>query len=301
MEFIRSSIVKDHTAATETIEENLPINPLSHLIIALDGYNATDEATLAEILAFLNSIKVTQYGRTIVNLQSEDLYGLNCYLFKNRPYLEGKVATDNQRRVLGLIVPFGRKLFNPDECFPATKKGELKLYVDMTAPATSMDNGTVNIAAIELPGANPAKYLKSTMATITAPGATGDNDVSLPIGNEIVALLIRMTTFSQASSHSYGVDEVAILKNNNEYGYASSRTQDLAVDMALRLDFQHGVIAAQAADTPANMVWIDFDPNGDGKWLLETAGLSSLEARLTMGVDEATYLTRIELVNARTK
>lgn len=298
-EFTRSSIVKDHTTATEVIEENLPINPLSHLIIALDGYNVTDEATLAEIIAFINSVKVTQYGKTIINVQSEDLYGMNCYLYRKTPYLEGKLATDNYRRVLGLVVPFGRRIFDPSECFPSTKKGELKLYVDTTIPTSSLDNSTINIASIELPGANPQKYLKSVMHTIAAPGATGDNEWDLPIGNEIVAIQLRMTTFDQAGSHSYGVDEVSVLVDNNETGYVSSRTQDLAAEMAFRVNGQHGEVAAQGPVAPPDMVWIDYDPHGDGQWLLQTSGKSRVHTVLNMGVDEATYATVLELVSAR--
>lgn len=296
MDFIRSNIVRDHTTATEVIKENLPVNPLSHLIISLDGYNATDEATLAEILAFINSVTVSRSGTTIVSLQSEDLYALNCYIFRKRPFLEGKVATDNQRRNIGLIVPFGRQIFNPAECYPKTTSGTLKLQVDTTVPTSSMDNSTINIEAVELPGASPGYYMKSVMHTISAPGATGDNEYDLPIGNKLIAMLIRMTTFSQASSHAYGVDMVHTLVDNKEIGYASARTQCLVADMATRLDGQTGIIAAQGALLPANTVFVDFDPLGDGNFLLDTAGKSRVHTVLEMGVDEATYLTTLEQV-----
>jgi len=296
-EFIRSSLLRDHTTATEVDHIDLPINPVSHLIFTIDGYNVTDEATLAEILAFINNINVAKSGNTILDLQSEDLYALNCFLFKRRPVLEGKVATDNHRRVLSLIVPFGRRIMDPNECLPASKKGEYKLTWNTTVPATSLDNSTLNIEAVEMPGATPQRFLKSTLKIITAPGATGNNDVDLPIGNKIVGLLIRMTTFEQASSHSYGVDAVKIMRNNNEFGYAFARTQCLVGDMINRLDGQHGAIAAQGAIQPANTIFIDYDPNSDDEWLLETAGASRVHAVLEMGVDEATYMTVLELVD----
>jgi hypothetical protein len=162
MHFIRSSLLLDHTAATEVKKIDLPVNPLSHLIISLDVYNATDEATLAEILAFINKVEVTYLGTTIMSLQSEDLAALNAYLYRGMPILTQNVATDNAARCLSLIVPFGRKIMSPVECFPATRKGELTLSLDMTAPATSCDNGKVNIEAVELLGANPTRYMKST-------------------------------------------------------------------------------------------------------------------------------------------
>lgn len=297
MEFIRSSLLKNYTTATEVKKIDLPVNALSHIVISMDGYNVTDEATLAEILAFINSVKVEKSGVTILNLQSEDLYGLNCFLFGRRPMLEGKVATDNQRRVLSLVVPFGRKLYNPAECYPASKKGELTMTIDTTVPATSLDNSTLNIETVELVGATPTRFLKSVMNVIQAPSATGDREWDLPIGNDLVGILLRMTTFSQASSHSYGVDGFTLMVNNKEFLYSFARTQCLVGDMGLVLDGQSGVIAAQGANLPADTVFIDFDPNGDGEYLVKTAGASRVHAVLNMGVAEATYGTVIELVN----
>lgn len=296
MQFIRSSLVKNRTAATEVLKVDLPTNPLSHLIITLDGYNATDEATFAEIIAFINEIEITHLGRTIVDVQSEDLVGMMAYLLHANPVLTARLATDNQARTIGLIVPFGRKVFNPAECFPATKKGELTLSLDYTAPATSWDNGLLNIEAVEMLGAKPAQYLKSVMQTVSAPGATGDNDVELPIGNRIVGINVRMTTFPATSSSVYGVESVKILKDNIEYGYMHAQAEALVADMALRLQTLAFTIAAQGDIIPDNTIWIDFDPRGDDNWLLDTAGASSVKARLNMGVDEATYLTVMELV-----
>ena len=294
MEFIRSSLVRDRTAATEVLKVDLPVNALSHLIISLDMYNATDEATLAEILAFVNSITVTHSGRTIVSLQSEDLYGVDTKLYGNRPVLVGKLATDNEHRCLSLIVPFGRRIFNPAECYPASRKGEVTLTLDYTAPATAADNGTLNIEAVELVGATPSHYLRSVMSIIAAPGATGENDWDMPIGNDIVAIGLRMTTWPGASTHTYGVDMAKVLVENQEYGYSAARAQCLVGDLIHHYETQHGNIAAQGFIQPAGMVWLDYDPGDNDEYLLKTEGLSSLKLRMEMGVDEATYVTLLE-------
>ena len=195
MRFNYSSIVLDRTSATEVLPIDLPIRPISHLIVTMDGQNMTDENTLAELLTFINTITVSHLGRTIYNLESEDAYAQNCYLYGNRPVLTGKIGTDNLNRSLSLIIPFGRKLFDEQECYPATKKGELTLNLDLTVLGTTWDEGILNVNVVELPDATPSKYLKTTLKTITAPGATGENDVGLPIGNEIVAIALRMTSY----------------------------------------------------------------------------------------------------------
>jgi len=296
MEFIRSNLIRDRTSATEIIERDLPINPLSHLILSMSACNVTNEWLLTEALPFLNSVEVTRSGVTVINLQSEDLYGLNCYLYRKRPQFSQKVATDNATRTLGFIIPFGRRIFDPDECFPATKKGDLTIRINTTVIGTSADQGIWSLEAVEMPGANPSHHLRAGLHVIAAPGATGDNDVDLPIGNEIIALQLRMTTFPATDSHVYGVENARVLVDNKEFGYAAARAQCLVADGIFRLDGQSGDIAAAGSILPVNQVWLDYDPHGDGNWLLDTKGKSSVKLRLNMGVNEATNLTVIERV-----
>lgn len=296
MRFNHSSIVLDRTSATEVLPIDLPIRPISHIIVTLDGFNVTDENTLAELIVFINTMSVTHSGKTIYSLQSEDAYAQNCYLFGNHPVLTGKLATDNLNRTFSLLIPFGRKLFDESECYPATKKGELTLNLDLTALATTWDNGIVNVNVVELPDATPQKYLKSTLKTITAPGATGENDVELPIGNEIVAMCIRMTTWFAAAASTLGVEAVKLLVDNSESYFSFAKSQCLIGQHINLFDNQHGAIAAQGLVQPPSCMFMDFDPNKDGKFLLDTAGKSSVKLRLDMGVDEATYLSIYELV-----
>lgn len=295
--FIRSNLLKDHTSATETIEKDLPTNPISHLIFSLSGQQMTDEATLAEIIAFINTIEVTKKGVTIISAQSEDLFGVNCYLFGKRPHLTNNITTDNATRTLTLMVPFGRKIYDPGECYPKTKKGDLTLRADMTVLGTSIDGGIINIDCVELPDANPRQYLKTTMMEVTAPGKLGDNDVELPIGNKIIALQVRMTTVPTVDNHTYGVNEMRILVDNSEFGYANAKAECLMGERMFKLEGALSTMLLQQLILPEKIVWLDYDPHGDDNWLLETAGKSSVKVRLNMGVDEATYITLLELVN----
>lgn len=297
MEFNRSSILRDHLMATEDIEEDLPIEPLSHIIFTVDYLNNTDEATLAEVLTFINTITVSKLGVTIISLQSEELYALNCKLFRRRPVHSGKLGTDNLNRSLSLIIPFGRKLYDPNECYPATLKGELTLTVNTTVPATTLDGANVNIETVTLPGARPKRYLKARMMTVTAPGATGDNDVGMPLGNDIFAIAVRLTTWLTAATHTMGIDMVKLLCNNNEYGYQSAKIHSLIGDLIDMYETQHGNIAAQGLIQPAHTVFLDFDQGGNDEFLLKTREFNSIKLRLEMGVDEACYVTPYELVN----
>jgi len=296
MQFIHSNLLKDHTWATEKKILDLPVNPISHLVITLDGYNVTDETTMAEILGFLNKVTVVHRGNSIIDLESEDLAFLQEALGFGAPVLTSNIATDNYARELTLIVPFGRMLFNPDECFHATKKGELQLHLDCTVPTTSFDNGIINIEACELLGATPSHYLKSTLLAVAAPGATGNNDISLPIGNDIAKILLYTTTIPAASSHTWGIQDIKVLVDNSEYGYVSTKGKcQKGLLSWVGMGKTHD-IAAYGSIKSGHYFMLDYDPLGNGMFLLNTEGKSSVKVRMNMGVDEAAKVIPVELV-----
>lgn len=299
MEFNHQRIVERHTTATEVITENLPIGPLSHLIITLDGWHvAAADYDLAAMLVWLNNIQVTHHGVGVVDLQSEDLYGVHAYTQRRLPLLTGRVATDNLHKALTLIVPFGRHLMDPAECFPATKKGELVLRVDTTVPAATFDNSTISIDAVELVGATPTRYMKSLRKALAAPGATGEREYELPTGNPYVCCQLRMVTVPGASSHTYGIDVVKTMVNNKEWGYTAADMMCLQGLRALRIGGPDATVLA-LGNSPLNLIaWIDFDPVDSDEYLLDSAGKDSVKLNLNMGVSEACNLTTMELVAA---
>jgi len=298
MEFLRTRLVERHTTATEVIEEQLPTDPLSHIIITMDAYNVTDEATLAEILAFINNVQVTDHGQAIYDLQSEDMYGVQAYLQRRLPELTGRLATDKYNRSITLIAQFGRRLFDPAECYPGRKAGDLQLRIDTTVPATSWDNSTISVDVVTLPGASPQNWLKQYRKAIAAPGATGDSEIDLNRGNRLLCCQIRMTTVPTTSSHTYGIDQIALLANNKELQLASSDMMCLAGERALRIGNPETSIAAQGLGRLNNIFWLDFDPNSDGNYAIDTSQYGRVHLKATYGVDEAQSLSFLELCAA---
>ena len=169
----------------------------------------------------------------------------------------------------------------------------------MTALGTSIDNGLINIEAVQLPGASPTRYLKSRLMTLSAPGATGDKQHELPTGNQIVALQFRVTTWQAATAHTTGIENLKILKDEQEYGYASACFECLQGDRQFIQGGALGLIAANNYLNPVDVFWVDFDPRQDGEFLLDTRNASSVKAELNMGVNEAAYMTVIELCDVQ--
>ena len=300
MKFILSNILKDYTLATEVKVIDLPVNPLSFILLTMSGFNVTDESTLAEILTFLNKVEIVYKGMTVQSYNSEDLFALNCVINQKSPLLTNMIATDNASRDLTLMVPFGRNIFDPAECFPGTTKGQLQLVLDTTVPATTFDNGILNIQTLELPGASPENFLKITSLNVSAPGAVGNNDIDLPIGNKIVGLLLYSTTGNQAASHTKGIDSARILVDNAEIGYVSGRYMSYQGLNAVKIQTLTRTLAAQGLSPLAHYLYLDYDPVGNGEFLLETEGKSSVKVRMEMGVDEASRVIPVELLPAST-
>jgi len=296
-EFLRANILDAHTMATEVVPYDLPISPLSHLIITIEGTNEeATEVTIAQILAFLNSVAILHTGRQIINLESEDLAALNLYLFGSGGQALAPEASDTQHMAYTLIVPFGRTLFNPDECYPATRRGEFVIVLDTTVPDTTFVNAVISISAVTLPEASPTHHLKATLLSIGAPGATGEQDVVLPIGNDLLALLIGMTSFAGAAEFLFGADDLRLLFDNKELQIVSSKAPELIGEMMLRAPGTVRSTPLQAGLIPNTYTWMDFDPTRDGTFMIDTRPAARIKLRVNFGVNEALNITPLELV-----
>lgn len=297
-EFINSSILYRHVMATEEVTYDLVTNPVSHLILTIEGYNVTDEAIAAEIMAFINQISVTHKGVGYHNYQSEELAMLNLRQFGNGGMMVSPIALDNQYRSYSFIIPFGRKLYDPSECFPKTTKGEFQLTLNTTVPTASLDNAVISIGAVELPGASPTRFIKATTKSVSAPGATGAFDIDLPRGNPYFGLLIRQTTYPGASSLLYTVGEHRLMFDNKELNYASTKTSTLIAEMMNRVQSLNRSGAAQGQMVPANCTWMDFDPMNDNNYLIDSATSNELKYRGIFDISEPIWLTPLELIPA---
>ncbi|TET13526.1 MAG: hypothetical protein E3J81_08425 [Dehalococcoidia bacterium] len=294
--FQRSVVLDAHTMATEVVPYKLPSDPISHLIFLVEFYNATDEATPVEILGFINNLAVADRGNSIINCNSEMLAALNLYLFGTGGIRQAPVSTDNQHEVYGLIIPMGRKLYDPADCYPGKKLGDVVLTLDTTVPTTTLDNALISVTAVTLPGAGPTHHIKYTQQNVVAPGATGVFSSGLAIGNDLLALMVGMTSFPGASEYLYGADDFELMLDNRQEAVVSAKAPDLVVEMMNRVPASIRSIAAQAAMVPATHLWLDFDPTRDGEFAIDTSAANDLKLRMNYGVNEALTISQLELV-----
>ena len=104
---------------------------------------------------------------------------------------------------------FGRRPFDSAECFPATRRGDLVLTTTTAADPTGLDGCTLLFETVELLDAVPKNFIKCTTTSFSL--LSGDvNDISMPIGNKLMGVLLRSGLFPTAASNNAAFNEVAL-------------------------------------------------------------------------------------------
>lgn len=314
-EFFQSVVQSDVTPSADGVTTiDLQIRPTSHLLITIKALNASVKGTTAAILGALETIEVLQFGATIVSISALDLYALNCVLLGHEPHQENVVDTDNAVRHLTLAVPFGRRLYDPTECFPAVRSGELQLQLTWDIADTGYDGVIEQVQQVELPGANPSRFLTYKTKNYT-PSATGDADVDLNIGNTLAGIMFWGTTVPTGTAWTTTLNQLTLLKDNTEAYFSKCHWETLHGQLVERVSPANAFAEkfhtentagsyAQNADTAAeeqddstisNHAYMDLSPRNVDDYLLDTVGLSSLKLTVNAGDTNASRIIPVEL------
>jgi hypothetical protein len=319
--FLRS-IVQDVTTLTASADitpVDLPVNPLSFLVLTINAevngaQEVQDDAqAIASHLGVVTDLSVRMRGEQMMQGSLADLAMLSYLLTGVPPWGREFSYGDNTFTSRSFLLPFSRRPYSHEEGLPASKRGELRFHMTAGAATGVYDNFQWALEALELIEDEPARYLKFTTMS-RALAATGRQQIPLPIGNELLGILLFDPTDENDATETYAFGKVKILKDNVEQYYAESNWEALAADMAMRAQnlmsaFGHTHVQA-AADTgvgglghrladfpPIQYGYLDFDPLRDGSYSLETRGASSLDLDLNSDVSSGTVrILPVELV-----
>jgi len=301
----------------ETID--LPVNPLSAVLIHISPLNETSTignySLLAGLLSALDTVRVSHKGASVCDVRGDDLAALAMLWHRQSIWQSNAVETDDDRRSIVLPVIFGRRAYDIKECFPETKKGELQLTLTWDIADTGFDGLRRSIETIELPEAVPDVVQKVTTLAQTF-AAVGQNDVDLPIGNVLRAILLWGTTSYAGAAPAPTWGQVSLMRDNVQAYYSATDWEVLRGVMALRgVPFPpsfrhiHSVDAAGVGreDTlepeiglskDAYYAMLDLDPLGDDSFAMDTAGAGRINVRCVAEAAEAVRVLPIERVAA---
>lgn len=262
-------------AAAEQFRFDLPVNPLSAIIITARAHNntlvlANAAPGAAALISKLSNVRTRYRGATIFDGDPLDLIMVYGGFSGWWPMQHQVNNSDNDVRGVTFALLFGRMPYDPRECFPATRRGDLTLEIDTGANPTGLDGFELNIETVELLDAAPERFIKVT--TTQHLMEAGDvNDISLPIGNLLLGALLRGDSFPNGATNDSSFDEVALEVDNVEVGYSRTFWHALHALWGRRarldwLTYGHlhtigGSGAAAAAYAQATAIGISADAN----------------------------------------
>lgn len=319
MEFIHSVMKQNEAvAAAEVKTDDLPVNPISHILITLKFAQnlANTQALFANVMAMISKIEVLYKGSSEFSMNGYDAFACARYLVGYESWGVNISGADNELRSMTFLIPFGRKLYNPVECYPASRRGELILQTTFAAAFTNIDGVTYQVETLEMPEASPERYLRQTTLSRT-PTATGEIEIDLPIGNRISDIILWGTTKPSASTATRTITDVKLQVNNQERYYSRTNFESLHNMAGMRLPApafwgEHihqidGAAFAQYMDTSAVKpvthvmglyLHMPFDFDLSGNFALQTQGLSDLELVITAGDTNPLRVIPCEIVEA---
>lgn len=315
--FIQSKVAKSYSLGTTDADESwlLPTNPISHIAVTMRcltaAANVVDTAMLLALQ--LLSVQVRFRGSQMWAVSGDDLMRMTACMGVYTPKLYNPAIADNSPRALTLVIPFGRKLLDPNECFPVTSKGELELYISWDAVTSSYDGITLDISTFELPDAKPKQFLRATTMSDT-PTATGDKDYDLPRLAPLCGIGIFQTA-SYPTNATPTINAIKVLLNNLDTGYTDidpvtmralspwGPAESVASDITTQLEnaaasytqnvLSTGLHTLTGADR--DFMYLNYDPLMDGLHLLQGANANDVKLRVNFGATSAIRIIPVEL------
>lgn len=318
--FLRTVLVQNRAeSADRTFTEDLPVNPLSMLLVTLRGVvtESDTDAPLADILGTMPALGVSFRGQDLLRGSLADLAVLNAVVCGAAPW--GTKPQDGDGETFAVTVPicFGRRPYLVKEALPAVRRGDLVLECQVDTVVSNVDLISVQIETVELLDETPEAYLKYTTAGHTF-SSTGEEDVRLPIGNPLLGVLLQGTTIPAGTATTATWERLRLKVDNVEALYARANWDSLHGDLGRKLigptaflqEHAHrfnGAAAAYAQTTPPTRpagvleqyAYLDFDPLMDGSFMLETAGRADVVIHRDSGTADAGRYLPVELVAVR--
>jgi len=315
--FTHSVVVPNEAITANTAPTyDLPVSPMSHLLFTIKfAQNQADtQLTFSNIALMVSKLEVLYKGSAVCSVNGIDLMACGLLVCDFESWGVNAHGDDNDLLSFTFLVPFGRQLYSPIECYPSQSRGELVLQVTWASSFTQIDGASLQCEAIELPDAHPERFLKMTTSSVT-PVGTAEFDMELPIGNQISDIVLWGTTIPSADTATRTISKIQIRKNNSEFMYSQTNFETLH-NMSGRLraapgywaGHEHRLIVATPAqyhDTSlvkpgnhilSNHLLVPFDVRRDGVHILRTDDANDLNIRIKPDVAAAIRMIPCEVV-----
>jgi len=317
------SILRANAAIAADGDEviDLPVNPLSVILLHLSPLNETSTETnysfMKALLGSMTSIRVSHKGSAVVDLNGYDLAMVALLYQKTGLFQANADLTDDDRRSLTVPIIFGRNAYMPSECFPETRKGELQLSITWDIAMAGYDGLRRSIETIELPEAVP-EYVQKVTTLAQTFAAVGQNDVDLPIGNVIRAILLWGTTGFAGAAPAPTWGQIQLMRDNRQSHFSAT---DFEVSKAIAglcgctyppsndhthqfngaaVGYDDSLEPQTSESKEENYTLLHLDPTRDDHFSMDTAGAGRVNVRAIAEAADAVRVLPIERVPVAT-
>lgn len=315
--FLRTVLVQNRAEGVDrTFQEDLPVNPLTQILITIRAINVTIDVArpIIDLLNMVSDLAVIFRGQDIIRGPLRDLAVLNARVCESPPF--GMLRQDLDNEVISITVPicFSRRPFWTNEAFPAVRRGDLRLEMTVDAVVNNFDNLVLQIETVELLDINPERHLKYVRNTVEF-ATTGEERVPLPIGNPLLGVLLSGDTSPIAAARTSTWEQIRTKIDNVEFGYARVNWDSLVGEMLRGMrrpiprleDHGHRVIVDTTVDVTSlaqvaitqyleEYGYLDFDPLMDGSYMIATQGRNDIEIQRDVGTADTGFFYPVELL-----
>lgn len=306
-------------SADGIVTHDLAVNPLSMVLVALRPLNNTgtlsEFATYLNIAGAINRVSILYQGVAVLSMTGRDAAAMAFMRHGISPMQNNHDDTDNERRCVVIPLLLGRRPYDPESAFPASKRGELILEMDLDIADTGYDGLDYSVETVELLDVKPREYERKVQLTQTW-GATGLNDLDLPLGNLSRGMLLFGTTAFSGASPAPSWGRFSVHLSNRENSVAASD-----FEVAHMLPSLHGIqpsafdehthrvnagsSSSSEETTLANEVgsggwqnyaFLNLDPTGDDSFAVETSAASRFHIRADAETADAVRVVPIERI-----
>jgi len=317
--FLRSICVPEQAISADgVVSFDLAVNPLSCVMLGLRPLNNTgtlaNYASYVAIASAVNRATIYYLGQSIFSMRGEDIAALNWLRHGIYPWEANPDNVDDAQRCVVLPMFLGKHMYDRKSCFPATRRGELILELDLDIADTGYDGLRLSVDTLELLGASPSEYEKKLSVYQTF-AATGTNDVDLYTGNKCRGILLFGTTGYAGAAPAPTWGRIKVLLDNIEQGFHAIDWEMAIPDSALIAGRQpamgqhkHTVPGAglgveestSVFDIDQNFTqynYLDYDPTRDDEFILETRGSTRFQIRAEAEAANAVRAIQIEVLS----
>lgn len=324
MSILRQVLVPRTSEAAAAVRSRfLPPMPLSHLVFTVisDIAASFDPETRDTLLNDnINRLQVFVEGDAVVSLRPNELLMLNHHLWNHQSQSFNQASANaTARTAASLLIPFGRRLYNDDECLPAFPAGQVELQYDLPARPAAVTTRTIQVDAVYLPDANPTQWIRYR-DIVRATNVVGFvNDLSLPVAHRTAGILLRQATPAEATASLGTIEQIRLLGDDRDIYVQGSDWYSLWAEGINRAgtrwidnhDHRENQAGAYAQDaltrfeqfrsTATDMqsvhyAYLDFDPNKDGQHLLDTTQFNTLTLRVDAGQTDEVRIVPVNVV-----